>query len=123
MSLDPLKPLQPLDLSLLNSKLSSNNPSDNSNIIDDKLLDMENRLRSEFQQQIDTIFNKVTKKTEECPVGVGWDSNVDRCRSPDGTFVKSVCCNKSVGSQSIVKKREPPSYYINMLINITVSIY
>lgn len=117
MSLDQLKPLQPLLLPPLDSNLLSKSSSNNNDSIDDKLLDLENRLRSEFQAQIDNILNKTKEITGDCPVGVGWDSNADRCRSSDGKFVKSDCCNKSNGSQNIIKKKEPPSYYINMLIN------
>ena len=117
MSLDPLKPLQSSGLPPLDSKLLPKQVTNSNDNIDDKLLDLENRLRSEFQKQIDIILNKSKQNEGDCPVGVGWDDNVDRCRSPDGTFVKSVCCDKSVGSQNIIGKKEPPSYYINMLIS------
>ena len=65
MSLNPLKPLQPSGLPPLDSNLLSKSSSNNNTNIDDKLLDLENRLRSEFKTQIDNILNKSDKTKQK----------------------------------------------------------
>lgn len=117
MSLQPLKPLGLVPL--VNSTESKNTIllTNQDKTFQDMLLDIENKLRSEFQTQIDIILNKSKQKKGECPSEVDWDSNVDRCRSPDGKFVKSECCNRNGNSEIKTNKKQPPGYYINLLID------
>jgi len=112
---------------------------------DNDLLDLETRLRLEFQTQLDQIKeligkggNNITNNNNEpttiCPSDVKWDTNVDRCRSPDGKFVKSDCCVPVTNTNNITKKNnkdrktnknisKPPSYYILTLMNKHMGSY
>ena len=49
-----------------------------------------------------------------CPSDVKWDSNLDRCRSPDGKFVKTNCCTDNISN---IEKIKAPSYYILSLMD------
>ncbi len=94
---------------------------------------METRLRLEFQTQFDQMKELLTQslvsinKTLDttCPTDVKWDTNVDRCRSPDGKFVNTNCCetNQEVNQdESNLNKKDynrskPPSYFILLLVD------
>lgn len=134
MSLQPLKPLSLETISSINSITESNNltnpikiSEDESKILQNMLLTLENKLRTEFQQQIDRLSKSISQnnlniKSDVCPSNVNWDSNVERCRSPDGKFVKSECCDMTSNKPSVnekveTNKIEPPSYYITSLMN------
>ena len=152
MSLSPLPPLniknpiKPLITSspVINQEINSSDINDNKPLPNNELSELETRLRLEFQQQFDQLKELIGNnssspiiKTNEttCPTDVKWDPIVDRCRSPDGKFVKSDCCDtdtqiKPEDNQEVVKsnqkeceRKNPPSYYITLIMNKYMNEY
>ncbi len=152
-SLVPLKfPLPPITIPNIqgtnNTKLKSPNNASPNNITlatpqatkepNKDLVDLETKLRLEFKTQLDQIrgllgngFNNINinEPTTLCPSEVKWDPKVDRCRSPDGKFVKSDCCDPVTNPNKIKlnklknSKNNPPSYYILSLMNHHMGSY
>ena len=133
MSVTPLKPLKLPPLSNIvpinNNKILNPNKNQQDNNqdppisdISDMVLTLETKLRSEFLQQMDQLRELIqtipnNNQDPVCPSDVKWDSSIDRCRSPDGKFVKSNCCdtnNKINTDNDLVKA---PSYYILSLMD------
>ncbi len=134
MSLTPLKPLElpPLSNIIPINKVSNKNtetltkPKPPTSDMSDMITTLETKLRSEFQQQMDQLRELIQsipnkKQDPTCPSDVKWDDNLDRCRSPDGKFVKTNCCDTNNEINTIndlqTNKTQPPSYYILSLID------
>ncbi len=129
MSLTPLKPIElpPLSNIVPINKVSDKNQQDTkpktpTTDISDIIISLETKLRSEFQQQMDQLRELIQsipniKQSPTCPSDVKWDSNIDRCRSPDGKFVKSNCCDTNNDSNNNNEKAKAPSYYILSLMD------
>ena len=135
MSLTPLKPIELPPLSNIipinNNKILNPNknqqdtkPKTPTSDISDMISTLETKLRSEFQQQMDQLRELIqtipnNKQDPVCPSDVNWDGNVDRCRSSDGKFVKTKCCdtNNDTSNNKNNEKVKAPSYYILSLMD------
>ncbi len=125
-------PLKPLELPPLSNIVPINNtknkipevinqdtkPKPPTSDMSDIITTLETKLRSEFQQQMDQLRELIqtipnNKQDPICSSDVKWDSNVDRCRSPDGKFVKTKCCTNN----KINNNKKQPSYYILSLMD------
>ncbi len=127
MSVTPLKPMElpPLsNIKPINNTKNKNNetppsPKQSNTDLTSIISTLETKLRSEFQQQVDQLREVIQssdnrKLSPTCPSDVNWDGNLDRCRSPDGKFVKSNCCDINNNN---IKNKKQPSYYILSLMN------
>ncbi len=130
-------PLKPLELPPLSNIIPINNtknkipevinqvtkPKTPTSDMSDIITTLETKLRSEFQQQMDQLRELIqtipnNKQDPVCPSDVKWDGNVDRCRSSDGKFVKTNCCdtNNKINTDTI-ERVKAPSYYILSLMD------
>ena len=134
MSVTPLKPivLPPLSnikpVNNIKNKIpevteTHTKPKTPTSDMSDIISTLETKLRTEFQQQMDQLRELIQtipneKQDPLCPSDIKWDSNLDRCRSPDGKFVKSNCCDTDNDtSNNKNNKVKAPSYYILSLMD------